>query len=129
MILSHLRLVSVPVSDQERAKRFYLDLLGLELRADTPFGDGYRWIEVAPEGADTGFCLATWFTGMAPGSVQGLVLATEDVHAAYTELSARGVEFRGPVQQAPWGPFALFTDPDGNAFLLSEPLAAGPPER
>lgn len=124
MLVSGVRLVSVPVSDQERAKRFYLDLLGFELRADTPFADGaYRWLEVAPEGSSTSLALVTWFDAMPPGSLQGLMLHTDDVHGAYGELVDRGLDFHGPVQTGPWGAYALFADPDGNVFLLSEPPA------
>jgi catechol 2,3-dioxygenase-like lactoylglutathione lyase family enzyme len=53
--------VSVPVSDQERSKRFYLEVLGFELIADATFGDDLRWLQVGPPGAETTLALVTWF--------------------------------------------------------------------
>ncbi|MDQ3856221.1 MAG: glyoxalase superfamily protein [Chloroflexota bacterium] len=111
--------VSVPVSDQERAKRFYVDQLGFELRADNAWGEGMRWIEVAPEGGTTSMTLVTWFGSMPPGSLNGVVLEVDDVLTAYKELSARGVDFEGPPEEQPWGIQAVFRDPDGNGFVLS----------
>ena len=70
-----VRVVSVPVSDQDRAKSFYTDTLGFELRIENVFGDGMRWIEVAPEGSTTSLSLLTWFDTMPPGSLQGLVFS------------------------------------------------------
>jgi predicted enzyme related to lactoylglutathione lyase len=115
----HLQLVSVPVSDQERAKRFYLDQLGFELRRDNPMDQGQRWVEVAPPGGTTSVTLVTWFPTMPPGSVKGLVLEAEDLQATYDAFAARGVTFDGPIQDAPWGSFATFDDPDGNGWVLT----------
>ena len=50
--INQIGVVCIPVSDQERAIEFYVDTLGIEKRADVPFGNGYRWVEVAPAGAD-----------------------------------------------------------------------------
>ena len=71
--------VSVPVSDQERARSFYVDTLGFELRADRLWGEGMRWVEVAPEGSSASLSLVTWFEAMPPGSLQGLIVATDDI--------------------------------------------------
>ena len=123
---TRVQVVSVPVSDQERAQRFYVETLGFALRANNRWGDGMRWIEVAPPGAETGITLVTWFPTMPPGSVQGLVLGTDGLEAAYDALAARGVAFHGPVQEAPWGRYATFDDPDGNGWVLQE-MADGDP--
>ncbi len=66
-MIDQVQIVSVPVSDQERAKDFYLNTLGFELRQEAPFGDGMRWIEVAPEGSSTSLSLVTGFDAMPPG--------------------------------------------------------------
>ena len=58
-VIDQVQIVSVPVSDQERAKDFYLNTLGFELRQEAPFGDGMRWIEVAPEGSTASMTLVT----------------------------------------------------------------------
>lgn len=125
MTVKHIALVSIPVSDQDRAKSFYTETLGFELVADNPYGEGQRWIQVAPKGAATGLTLVTWFETMSPGSTKGLVLETDDVDTAYKELAARGVRFNGPVKEQFWGRFATFNDPDGNGWVLQQ----APPAR
>ena len=118
MAITHLDLASVSVADQDRARAFYVDGLGFALVRDNPYGEGMRWIRVAPPGAATSVALVTWFPTMPPGSVKGLVLACDDVDATYEELARRGVPFAGPIQEAPWGRFATFDDPDGNGWVL-----------
>lgn len=120
MAIGRVDIVSVPVGDQERAKAFYLDMLGFTLVRDNPMGPEQRWIEVAPPGGGTSLTLVTWFPTMAPGSLKGLVLATDDIAADYAALAARGLPFHGPVQQGSWGTFATFDDADGNGWVLSE---------
>jgi catechol 2,3-dioxygenase-like lactoylglutathione lyase family enzyme len=115
-----VQVVSVPVSDQEQAKSFYVDALGFGLRADNPFGEGMRWIEVAPEGSTTSLSLVTWFEAMPPGSLQGLVVAADDISKTYEELVARGVPFDFPPREMPGGTQAVFRDPDGNGLVLWE---------
>jgi catechol 2,3-dioxygenase-like lactoylglutathione lyase family enzyme len=118
--ISHLRLVSIPVADVDRAKTFYVDVLGFEERFDGPFGEGMRWVELAPRDSQATIALVTWFDQMPPGSVTGLVLDTADAHGAHRALKARGVEFTGEVREDPWGTSASFVDPDGNGWVLME---------
>lgn len=111
--------VGIFVSDQDRALEFYTDKLGLEKRADEPMGDGPRWIEVAPRGAETRLVLFTppGFEDRI-GTFSNVVLKCDDIHATHEELRGRGVEFtQGPSQQ-PWGMWAQFKDVDGNEFGL-----------
>ena len=114
-----VRVVSVPVSDQDRARAFYTATLGFELRTENNFGVGMRWIEVAPEGSATSLSLVTWFEAMPPGSLQGVVFAVDDVHATYEELLAKGVPFDFPPREMPGGLQAVFRDPDGNGFVIA----------
>ena len=117
--IDQIRIVSVPVSDQERARDFYVNTLGFELRADDAWGDeGMRWIEVAPQGSATSLTLVTWFESMLPGSLQGLVVATDDIAATYDDLVAKGVPFDFPPTDQPGGKQAVFRDPDGNGLVL-----------
>jgi len=116
-------IVSVPVGDQDRAKAFYVDILGFSVREDADLGEGRRWIEVVPPAGGASLTLVTWFNEMPAGGVHGLVLGTDDAHAAYEELSSRGVVFAGPVSDAPWGRWASFNDPDGNGWVLVGPAA------
>ena len=119
-VIDQVQIVSVPVSDQERDKDFYLSTLGFELRREAPFGDGTRWIEVAPEGSTASLTLVTWFESMPPGSLQGLVVATDDIRATHEELLSRGVPFDFPPTEMPGGTQAVFRDPDGNCLVLWE---------
>ncbi len=117
-------IVSVPVADQERAKAFYRDVLGFAVREDADLGEGRRWIELVPPAGGASITLVTWFDAMPPGSLHGLVLGTDDAHAAFEELGARGVAFADDgVQDAPWGQHASFADPDGNCWVLVGPAA------
>ena len=119
MSISRIAIVSLPVTDPERSRDFFRDVLGFEVRRDNPMGPDQRWIEVAPAGADTSLTLVTWFESMPPGSVSGLVLETADIDDEHHQLQSRGLEI-GDVESAPWGRFATFRDPDGNGFVLQE---------
>jgi predicted enzyme related to lactoylglutathione lyase len=120
LMIESVKVVSVPVSDQERAKNFYVDTLGFELRAEGGWGDGMRWVEVAPEDSSTSLTLVTWFESMPPGSLQGLVLFTDDIHATHEKLAAKGARFDFPPREMPGGTQALFRNPDGNGLVLSQ---------
>ncbi len=115
-----IKVVSIPVSDQDRARRFYVDRLGFDLVSDRPYGEGLRWLEVRPHGSTTSFTLVTWFDSMPAGSLQGTVFETSDVHSAHKELLDRGVEFEHEPRAESWGTYTTFADPDGNSFLLSQ---------
>jgi catechol 2,3-dioxygenase-like lactoylglutathione lyase family enzyme len=117
-MISHIQLLSLPVSDQDRARDFYVDVLGFDLVRDNPMGPDQRWLEVGPKGAQTTITLVTWFPTMAPGSVKGLVLETADLDADVAALTARGVRIPDSIQEQPWGRFVTFDDPDGNGIVL-----------
>lgn len=117
MPISHVQLLSVPVSDQARAKAFYVDVLGFSLLREGPVGPGMTWVQVGPPGAATSITLVDWFDSMPPGSLRGLVLETDDLDRELAELAGRGLE-TGPVEEAPWGRFVQFADPDGNGIVL-----------
>ena len=89
------------------------------MRTENVFGEGMRWIEVAPQGSATSLTLVTWFEAMPPASLQGLVFAVDDVHATYNELLAKGVPFDFAPREMPGGLQAVFRDPDGNGFVIS----------
>jgi len=118
-----VQLFSLPVSDQDRARDFYVDVLGFELVSDTPMGPGMRWVQVRPPGAAMSITLVTWFETMAPGSTKGTVLETDDLEGEVVRLRDRGVAIEDDVQDAPWGRYATFDDPDGNGIVLQETAA------
>jgi predicted enzyme related to lactoylglutathione lyase len=117
MTITHASFVTLPVSDQDRALRFYRDVLGLAVTADRDLPQG-RWLQVAPEGAQTVFTLAGPGMGdFEPGSARGIMLVTTDVDADCARLAGAGTEVQGP-DELPWGRMASFTDPDGNGLML-----------
>ena len=116
--------VSVPVSDQEQAKEFYVDTLGFELLVDNSWREGMRWIEVAPEDSATSLMLVSWSESLLPSLYRVIVLATDDIQAIHDELLAKGIDFELPPTETPRGRQAMFRDPDGNALLLWEHAGA-----
>jgi len=117
MAITHVQIVSVPVSDQDRAREFYVDVLGFALLADQQFSPDMRWVAVAPPGGRTALTLVTWFPTMLPGSLQGTVLETDDLEGDIAARTEKGVTL-SELQQAPWGRFVTLADPDGNGIVL-----------
>jgi predicted enzyme related to lactoylglutathione lyase len=120
MAITRVQLFSVPVSDPERAKSFYVDTLGFTLVSDAMMGEDQRWIQVVPPGAQTSITLVTWFETMPSGSLRGLVLETDDLEGDIHRLREAGVAFDSGVERAPWGQYAQFSDPDGNGLILQQ---------
>jgi predicted enzyme related to lactoylglutathione lyase len=121
--ISKIGTVCVPVSDQERAIEFYVETLGLEKRTDVPFGDGYRWVEVAPAGADTTVAIVPPPPGNPTGNVQtGICLNTDDVDGVHAELKERGVDVDAEISRMgdPVPPMFWLRDPDGNSLMVVE---------
>lgn len=115
MAISTVKTVTVFVSDQDRARDFYVDTLGLEVKADQTFGEN-RWLEVgAPSG--TTLVLHKAFPGMSAGGGQGTLFASSDLDADAARLQEVGVVVDGP-HDMPWGRQATFSDPDGNDYVL-----------
>jgi catechol 2,3-dioxygenase-like lactoylglutathione lyase family enzyme len=120
MAIENVKVVSVPVSDQERAKDFYVEKLGFELIRDDDSVPGIRWVQVSPKGGAPSLTLVTWFETMPPGSLQGLVLGSENLEAECDRLAAQGVAFDRPLEHQPWGTEAVICDPDGNKLVLQQ---------
>lgn len=115
MTVNAVKTVTVFVSDQDKALEFYRDALGFETRTDRTFGDD-RWLEVGPASGTT-LVLHRPFPGMSAGGGRGTVLAASDIDAAVARLRAAGATVEGP-DDMPWGRQALFSDPDGNEYVL-----------
>ena len=117
-MITHLKFASVPCRDQEAALKFWTEKIGFRVVTDQPMGD-QRWIELAIHTAQTELVL---FTAEGHedriGSFFNGSFACDDVDATWRQLTARGVEFRGPPEKQPWGTFAVFKDPEGNEFVL-----------
>jgi catechol 2,3-dioxygenase-like lactoylglutathione lyase family enzyme len=119
--ISTIRIVSVPVSDPDEAKEFYVNVLGMEVLRDSPMGESMRWIQVGPKGAEASLSLVTWFDEMPAGSLQGLLLDTPDIESTIAEFASKGLVIDGQIDEQPWGRFVTFNDPDGNGIVLREP--------
>jgi predicted enzyme related to lactoylglutathione lyase len=125
MPMRNIQLFSVPVSDPERAKAFYVETLGWELVRDEPMGPDQRWLEVKPRGSQTSITLVTWFESMQPGSMRGVVIETDDLEGDRDTLRDRGVKIGSRVEEAPWGRWVTFEDPDGNGYVLQSSAPRG----
>jgi catechol 2,3-dioxygenase-like lactoylglutathione lyase family enzyme len=121
--ISAVGTVCVPVSDQERAIAFYTETLGFEKRTDVPFGDGYRWVEVAPAGAATTIAIVPPPPGRPTGGMEtGIALNTTDVDAVHADLKAAGADVDDEVSRMgdPIPPMFWFRDPDANTLMVVE---------
>jgi catechol 2,3-dioxygenase-like lactoylglutathione lyase family enzyme len=136
-----LEVIVIPVADVDRSKKFYTQL-GWRLDADFPFDNGFRVVQFTPPGSGCSVQFGTKMTSAAPGSAQSLYLVVSDVAAARKDLVARGIEvsevfhpgmpgaqfkidgsgrISGPApENATYGSFATFYDPDGNGWLFQE---------
>ncbi|MFC6159961.1 glyoxalase superfamily protein [Kribbella sp. NPDC058693] len=114
-----LELVSVPVSDVDRAKAFYTEQIGFVADHDHQVTDELRFVQLTPPGSACSIALGSGMDQAEPGSVRGLQIVVPDVDAARAELTGRGVEV-SEVQEFPWGRFVFFSDPDGNSWALQQ---------
>jgi catechol 2,3-dioxygenase-like lactoylglutathione lyase family enzyme len=115
-----IKFVSIPVRDQDVALAFYSEALGFKVITDQPFTPTQRWIELLIPGADTGLALFTP-EGQEDriGKFQSISFWCDDVFATATVLKSKGVTFAKDPKTESWGSAAVFTDPDGNQFVLS----------
>lgn len=125
------------VHDQDAALEWYTKCLGFEVRADVtvPELDNYRWLTVGAPGQDEIEIVLNVVPGepifsedtrerilelLSRGASGGIFLTTDDIHADYEELRARGVEFTQEPTEVPYGIDSGFRDPSGNAFRLAQ---------
>ena len=109
----------LPVSDVDRSKEFYAGRLGWSVDTDFAPSPEFRVVQLTPPGSACSISIGEGITDMEPGSLQGLQLVVDDIEAARTELSGRGVEV-SEVQDFPWGRFVFFSDPDGNGWAVQQ---------
>ena len=114
-----LELFSVPVTDVDRAKAFYVDKAGFNPDHDHTVSDELRFVQLTPPGSACSISIGTGITQMEPGSIEGLQVVVEDIEKARAALADRGVDV-SEVQDFPWGRFVFFSDPDGNGWAVQE---------
>ncbi|HEY6834954.1 MAG TPA: VOC family protein [Gaiellaceae bacterium] len=120
--IAQLGRVIIPVSDQDKSLEFYTDKLGFEVRADVAFGEGDRWIEVAPPGSGAAIAIMPPRLGETPNNTQTCVaFTTEELDAAHEALKERGVDVDEPMGgEGPVPRMFFFRDLDKNNLLLVE---------
>jgi lactoylglutathione lyase len=123
-MIDALATVCIFVDDQDRAKAFYIDKLGFELRQDSPMGES-RWIAVAPKGARTEVILykmdENWqHYSQMKGKSQALTFNVTDIAALHADLKAKGVRITQEPDPQPWGTYMMILDEDNNGLLLVE---------
>ena len=117
MAVTNIGIVSVPITDPDRAIAFYVGVLGFELIDDAPMGPTMRWVTVAPKGSEIHLSLVTWFPTMVPGSMKGLLFNSDALDEDIVTVKTAGVAV-SDVQQEAWGRYVTFEDPDGNGIIL-----------
>jgi catechol 2,3-dioxygenase-like lactoylglutathione lyase family enzyme len=117
---AHISVISVPVSNPDVAKDFYIGVLGFEVEMDQ-VSPAMRWVMLRLPGTQTAVTLTTWFETMLPGSLRGTVLSVTDIEGALAELRAKGaVEDDAEIESAPWGRWVTVEDPDGNGWIIQQ---------
>ena len=114
-----IELLAVPVSDIDRAKRFYTEQIGFNADYDHRVDENTRFVQLTPPGSACSILLDHGMTGMQPGSLEGIQIVIADADAARKQLLDNGVE-ASEVQEFPWGRFVFFSDPDGNSWSLQQ---------
>jgi lactoylglutathione lyase len=117
-VITGIRTVSVPVTDQEQALRFYVDTLGFTVLRDGPIPTG-RWIELAPGNDDVVVTLDHVTGDVTRGPIL-IRFTSDDVAAAHAALTGAGVDTDEILNWPGVPPMFAFRDPDGNAFSISE---------
>jgi predicted enzyme related to lactoylglutathione lyase len=118
-----LELVILPVTDVDRSKKFYRDVLGFAEDVDVRPAEGVRVVQLTPPGSGCSVGMGTGlpvFMEMAPGSVRGLHLVVPDIDATREELAGRGLEVSEIMDVGGGVRYAWFSDPDGNSLTLQE---------
>ena len=113
-----LELITVPVSDVDRAKAFY-ESIGFAADHDQRPTDEIRFVQLTPPGSACSIAIGTGLTDAAPGTAVGMQMVVDDADTARSELEAAGVA-AGEVQEFPWGRFVFFADPDGNRWSIQQ---------
>jgi predicted enzyme related to lactoylglutathione lyase len=114
-----LELVTLPVSDVDRAKSFYVEMLGFNADHDHRVSPELRFVQLTPPGSGCSIAIGEGLTPAEPGSVRGMQLVVKDIEIAQRELTERGADV-GEVHALPWGRFLFLKDPDGNDWAIQE---------
>jgi catechol 2,3-dioxygenase-like lactoylglutathione lyase family enzyme len=114
-----IELVYIPVTDVDRAKKFYVEQLGFNADYDQQVTENLRFVQLTPPGSACSIALGTGITDMEPGWQRGLQVVIDDADAARAQLVANGVD-ASEVDEQEWGRFVYFADLDGNTWALQQ---------
>jgi catechol 2,3-dioxygenase-like lactoylglutathione lyase family enzyme len=114
-----IELISVPVTDVERSKAFYVDQVGFHADHDQTVNENLRFVQLTPPGSACSICFGIGLTDATPGEFHAVQMVIDDADAALVFLRSNGVEAEGVDEQA-WGRFVYFADPDGNRWALQQ---------
>jgi len=135
---ARIQVITIPVSDVDRAMSFYTEQAGFSLDVDYHPVSGFRVVQLTPPGSACSVQVGTGLTDAAPGSVRATFLTVTDIEAARRELTGRGIKVsdirhKSPVdtwqggfqpgadpERRDYASFADFADPDGNTWVLQE---------
>jgi catechol 2,3-dioxygenase-like lactoylglutathione lyase family enzyme len=121
---ARIEVVTVPVSDPDVAKEFYVGRLGFTLDHDQTVSEQIRFIQTTPPGSACSIAFGRGLSSMQPGSLSAVMMVIDDADAARAELLGAGVA-ASEVDEQPWGRFVTFEDPDGNRWTLQQLPARG----
>ncbi len=114
-----LELVTLPVSDVDRAKEFYVDKVGFNADHDVRPMEGIRFVQLTPPGSACSVAIGEGLTEAPPGTAPNLMIVVSDIQAAHAQLKDKGVDV-SDVDVQEWGQFVYFADPDGNQWALQQ---------
>jgi lactoylglutathione lyase len=124
----YISVVTLWVTDIDRAIDFYTKKLGWEKTMDAPMAPDMRWVTVAPPGEKTAFTLSKSTADWKPdkiGGFSGVIMEVDDVYKTADQLKKIGIEFTEEPKTEPWGGWATFKDSEGNEHGLHSPVTAG----
>ncbi|GAB3579495.1 VOC family protein [Leifsonia lichenia] len=114
-----IELITIPVTDVDRAKAFYVDQVGFVADHDQRVSETLRFVQLTPPGSACSIAFGEGLTDMEPGSQRGLQIVVQNADDALAHLRENGVDAEG-VADLDWGRFVTFADPDGNEWALQE---------
>jgi predicted enzyme related to lactoylglutathione lyase len=114
-----IELITLPVTDVDRAKAFYTEQVGFVADHDHRVSADLRFVQLTPPGSACSIAFGEGISEMPPGSLNALMMVVADIEAAHAHLAGRGVDV-SPIEDLEWGRFVYFADPDGNQWAVQQ---------